>query len=63
MFTVTLILCIQLWWNGCCICYGTKNCISLLSLHVGNKLNCARLLNQTPKVNDSTTVSEQTAVT
>ena len=32
-------------------------------LHVGDKLNCARLLNQTPTDNDTTTVSEQTAVT
>ena len=32
-------------------------------LHVGHKFNCARLLNQTPKDNDATTVSERTAVT
>ena len=32
-------------------------------LHVGHKLSCARLLNQTPMDNDTTTVSERTAVT
>ena len=40
-----------------------KNLFLYYFLRVGNKFNHDRPLNQTPKDNDTTTVSEQTAVT
>ena len=45
------------------VTHVVKNLLLYYFLHVGYKFNRARLLNQTPKDNDTTTVSEQTAVT